>query len=572
MRTFRIVLVVALLSTILAACQFKPGTAAECASVTSAVQAQPMRAGEPISCPTDYPAKWNTGVALPVSMTGVTDPSGTCTLNTPNVTYDKKVFDCNVVVTANNVKLTNSTINVTDGWSTGILQVNAVGMSLDAVNIYAPPGRTGGNAAVGCGNFTANNVHISGFGEGYCANGNVTITNSWFGNAPSLIAYGAHQDGVQVEYGDNVLVKHNTFLMEFDGANSALRSSGEPHNNVVFEDNLLFSNGGKDLEFGGATIKNNKIVSAPRDPGALSPIFQSAPNPNGPVCGTVWYDGPNKGQPVDYFGEPNVACASSIPARPTRATTGPRFALTNLDAGTFANTGVCNKQRINGDVRIDNAKNRTFNITDCEINGNVFIGGGTTNTFTPLAQQPIWNMDYTDIQNSIQTSLAVKWNVNHTWVGNQPQFAMSPDWSWPSGPNPGLWQNSIFFQPFVPCESATSCETAHSEALHVPGWGDGLQFYNVSFELEGGPFTGPGRGGYTGVMNFHGTNATFDSCWFDFGSQVATYTLGWIDGAGTVVKNSALDTRAGFFSDNESTTQATFINNRSLQTGLPYNG
>lgn len=554
----------------LVACEFPVGTVAQCAGVTSAVAPQPTANGNKISCPTDYPAAFNTGVEYGLHLTPVyPGTDGLIHLTTDNATYNQKLFDGPVRVEADNVTIDNSFINVNQDTS-GVLLINSVNLVIKNTDIFADKTqRTTGEAAIGWANYTLDNVNITGFGEAAAANGNVTITNSYLNQDYSCIHLGCHQDGVQVEYGDNVLIKHNTVLMPFDGANSALRSSGEPHNNVVFEDNLLYSYGGKDLEFGGATIKNNKIVaSLGRDAGALSPIFQSAPNPNGPVCGTTWYDGALKGQTVAG----NPACSGPEP-RPSRANTGPRYALTDLSASQFASTGVCNRQRIHGDVRLSERK--TYTLTDCEIGGNLFMPSGESDRVLALHEMPVVNMDYVDILNSIQATSAVKWNVNHTFIGNQPQFTMMAAWVQVNGPYPALFKNTMFFQPFATCvpDAYEQCPQAHSEALHVLGFGEGFRFENVNFELEGGPFGfGPGQGGYTGVMNFHAKNAVFDGCWFDFGSQVATYTLGWIDGPGNVVKNSALDTRAGFFSVSEFTTQATFINNRSLQTGLPYNG
>ncbi|MGH9153402.1 MAG: hypothetical protein ACRD03_13610, partial [Acidimicrobiales bacterium] len=55
----------------------------------------------------------------------------------------------------------------------------------------------------------------------------------------SYVAQGAHQDGIQMEWGSNQVVRHNTVLMNVDGANSAIWVSWEQHANIRIEDNLL---------------------------------------------------------------------------------------------------------------------------------------------------------------------------------------------------------------------------------------------------------------------------------------------------------------------------------------------
>ncbi|MGH9153098.1 MAG: right-handed parallel beta-helix repeat-containing protein, partial [Acidimicrobiales bacterium] len=83
-------------------------------------------------------------------------------------------------------------------------------------------GNPNGAAAVAFANFTIRRCDIHHFGEGITASGNTVIEDNYLHDFVSYVAQGAHQDGIQMEWGSNQVVRHNTVLMNVDGANSAI--------------------------------------------------------------------------------------------------------------------------------------------------------------------------------------------------------------------------------------------------------------------------------------------------------------------------------------------------------------
>lgn len=249
-------------------------------------------------------------------------------------------------------------------------------------------------------------------------------------------------------------------------------------------------------------------------------------------------------------------------AQPTRANTGPRYAMTTMTPQQFYDTRTCNRQKITGDIRFDQAwmKGQTFNLTDCEVERVVVYinGGGST---LSLNEMPTINMDYVDINDSVQTLNAAKFNVNHSYINNGMQLVLKDYWApFITGPAPYNFSNTAIYGHY-------EVQPSHTEAMHVADYGSGYRFTNVAFIQQGGSIN---NSGVTAVINFHGNDTVFDGCWFLWDGPAPTYHTVYIDGQNTIVKNSWFDSGAGYVYPS-SEHMATYQNNRNVDTGALLN-
>src|SRR5690606_27687516 len=116
--------------------------------------------------------------------------------------------------------------------------------------------------------------------------------------------------------------------------------------------------------------------------------------------------------------------------RPTRANTGPRYALTPLSSSDFFSSRTCNRQRISGDLDFTQSwmKGQTFNMTDCEITGRIYVyinGGGS---ILPLNDMPIINLDYVDVLCALVANNAVKLTADHSYFAGG-QMTLDDVWA-----------------------------------------------------------------------------------------------------------------------------------------------
>jgi hypothetical protein len=102
--------------------------------------------------------------------------------------------------------------------------------------------------------------HIHSYGEGFAAfSDNSTLEDSYLHNFTDYVASGAHQDGIQMEYGSNMTVRHNTILHNVNGANSCIWVSHQPHSGIIIENNLC-AGGGYTIGAGGGGPNNNTDI------------------------------------------------------------------------------------------------------------------------------------------------------------------------------------------------------------------------------------------------------------------------------------------------------------------------
>jgi hypothetical protein len=122
----------------------------------------------------------------------------------------------------------------------------------------------------------------------------------------NFIAQGAHQDGVQTTSGSNIVIRHNTILIgNVDGANAAVFFGTFGGSNILVERNLLSGASFTlrvEANYTGVTVRDNqfKIAYDPSEDGSPSSGWFGALLLQGQVThsGSIWFDGPNKGQPV----------------------------------------------------------------------------------------------------------------------------------------------------------------------------------------------------------------------------------------------------------------------------------
>jgi hypothetical protein len=151
-------------------------------------------------------------------------------------------------------------------------------------------GNTTAAAAVAYARYTIRRCDIHHFGEGLAAFGDVTAEGNWLHDFTDFIGEGAHQDGIQVEFGDDVVLRHNTVMQNVEGANAAIWVSGQPHSNVVIEDNLV---AGANFAVGagsqpGVRVVNNRVSRAYYpDGGAWGPFTYTS---GVQMSGNVWHE------------------------------------------------------------------------------------------------------------------------------------------------------------------------------------------------------------------------------------------------------------------------------------------
>jgi hypothetical protein len=201
-----------------------------------------------------FPNASNTGVPAGTSLTA----SGGITVTANGTVIDAKDVSGSIQVHANNVTIKRTRIRNPGGMAI-YMNPNNTGLVIEDVEIDGS-GNGDSTSAIGYSNFTVRRVNIHNFGEGPAANGNVVVEDSYMHDFTNYINQGAHQDGIQMEYGDNMRISHNTILMNVDGANSAIWvSAGNSHSNVSISNNLV-AGASYSLGLGNqASATNNRI-------------------------------------------------------------------------------------------------------------------------------------------------------------------------------------------------------------------------------------------------------------------------------------------------------------------------
>ncbi len=221
--------------------------------------------------PTSYPTKSNTGVPAGTVLTPV---SGDQVITTANTVISGKKISGNVDVRAPGVVIRNSEIS-------GIVvnDNNANHYAFTIENSTVGPANScssWGNGAIGTKNYTAKNVLVRGFGDGFrIAGGNVLIQDSYIELCTTNPD--AHSDGIQAygaANGKNIVIDHNVIDQRnvLDGTATAplfIPNDGANQGNqgveVTVTNNVLAGGGFSlrvygDLPWSAPSISGNKIV------------------------------------------------------------------------------------------------------------------------------------------------------------------------------------------------------------------------------------------------------------------------------------------------------------------------
>lgn len=195
-----------------------------------------------------YPDATNTGVPSGVTLTN----SGSVTVNTDGaVIQNLRITDGQIVVNANNVTIRNVRITGCTYYPIDYAS-GRTGLVIEDTEIAADcPQAT---ACMSFSNYTARRVKCSGGSDGFKANSNVTIEDSYiYGLA---VTQDSHNDGIQSTGGSNVTVRHNTIdtntagvAIQFGSAdtgwqvtNNLIRATGWAFNGGGVTANNIFTN------------------------------------------------------------------------------------------------------------------------------------------------------------------------------------------------------------------------------------------------------------------------------------------------------------------------------------------
>lgn len=263
-------------------------------------------------------------------------PDASCTGTLPGVTRGSS----GTIVTSSNGQVIQN-LNIT-----GHIQVNHSNVTIRNVRITFPnginhaaisiepgavstviedceldgTGNTAAGAAVIFGSYTIRRCNIHHYGEGLTAEGNVLIEDNYLHDFLDFVAGGAHQDGIQNEFSSNVTMRHNTCLMNVNGANSCFVNGNHGGVNNIIEKNLVRSHASYAIRSGGQSIVRDNRFSTTWEAlgGYWGAIEGPGPGAFQSKCGNRWLDGPNAGQLLS--GETACAGGSPEPPPPTAPT------------------------------------------------------------------------------------------------------------------------------------------------------------------------------------------------------------------------------------------------------------
>lgn len=225
----------------------------------SAVSTTPPLPGQPgfrtncIAVPSvcGYPDATNTGVPAGVTLTN----SGNVTVTQNGAIIQNLNINGSITVRANNVTIRNVRITSGDyypisysGSYTGLVVEDSemIGTA-SGVTSFGPDA-----------NYTARRVETTGGADGFKANSNVVIEDSYIHNLWETET--SHNDGTQAYGGSNVTIRHNTYKLS--GTNAEVLQFNATNTNWTIENNLL-DGGGWVFNAGslnGSVIRGNRFT------------------------------------------------------------------------------------------------------------------------------------------------------------------------------------------------------------------------------------------------------------------------------------------------------------------------
>lgn len=148
-----------------------------------------------------YPDATNTGVPAGTTLTN----SGCVTVNTNGATVQNlNITDCNITVNANNVTIKN--VKISGCMYYPIDYSGHTGLTIQDTEIASDCELT--TAGMSFDNYTAIRMHVHGSADGFKANSNVVIRDSYIHDL--WVTADSHNDGIQTTGGSNVTLTHNT--------------------------------------------------------------------------------------------------------------------------------------------------------------------------------------------------------------------------------------------------------------------------------------------------------------------------------------------------------------------------
>lgn len=237
-------------------------------------------------CWSNRPGPDNTGVPKGTVLT----PSGSIQVTTDGAVIEDLDIQGEVQILADNVTIRRCRITSGDYYPIRYFDNDNVGLLVEDTEIIGTSEAV--TAGISFSNYTARRVNVHGTADGFKADENVLIEDSWIhdlGNYPDQ-----HNDGVQSTHGLNVHIRHN----RIEGASNACVQTGDESGqttDLVIECNWL-SGGGYSLNLRGESPTGTRVLRN-RFTGdwGYGPWTFDDPNPT--VIGNV-LDG--DGSPIEY--------------------------------------------------------------------------------------------------------------------------------------------------------------------------------------------------------------------------------------------------------------------------------
>jgi hypothetical protein len=236
----------------------------------------------PTACGKPKPGPTNTGVPPGTALTS----SGSITVDEDGAIVEALEIAGTITVLANDVTIRKVRITTGDYYPIRYFDEDNTGLLVEDTEIIGTSGNV--TSGIAFANYTARRVNVHGMADGFKADSNVLIEDSWIHDLSN--GQGEHNDGVQSTGGAGVTLRHNTI----SGASNAAVQTGDENGATVdlsIECNWL-SGGGWTLNIrgSGATVpQNTRIIDNRfgRDHG-YGPWTLDDPSPT--VSGNVYDD------------------------------------------------------------------------------------------------------------------------------------------------------------------------------------------------------------------------------------------------------------------------------------------
>lgn len=235
------------------------------------------------ACGKPKPGPHNTGVPAGTVLT----PSGRVRVEQDGAIVEDLDIDGELQIYANNVTVRRVRIRSGDYYPIRYFDDEPTGLVIEDSEIEGTSDAV--TAGLSFGNYTARRLNIHGSADGFKANANVLIEDSWIHDLRN--GDGQHNDGVQTTGGPNVTLRNNWI----SGASNAAVQGGDEGaaiENLTIECNWL-GGGGYTLNIrgqGATRPRNTRIVNNvfARDHG-YGPWTLDDPDPT--IMGNVYEDG-----------------------------------------------------------------------------------------------------------------------------------------------------------------------------------------------------------------------------------------------------------------------------------------